>query len=140
MTSSPPPPHPTDRELEALKALWNQGPLTVREIQAFLREEGAELAYTTVLSLLQVMEQKGLVTHEAQGKTYRYAAAADRNATLADLAHQFLERLFDGAVDEYLLFGLAGRRLTPAAWRRLEDVLSQARRRRGPTRDRDALK
>jgi BlaI family transcriptional regulator, penicillinase repressor len=134
MSTSPETALPTDRELEALKALWNQGSLTVREIQEHIRQEGAELAYTTVLSLLQVMEQKGLVTHEAEGKTYRYAAVADRNATLTELAQRFVDRVFDGAVDEYLLFGLASRGLTPAEWRRLEDVLNQARRRRGPNR------
>ena len=56
---------PTDRELQALKVLWKRGGATVREIWNLLRVEDANLAYTTVLSLLQVMEQKGLVEHRA---------------------------------------------------------------------------
>ncbi len=56
---------PTERELQALKVLWQAGRATVREITAAINERGESLAYTTVLSLLQVMEQKGLVGHEA---------------------------------------------------------------------------
>jgi Fe2+ or Zn2+ uptake regulation protein len=63
---------PTDRELQALKVLWEREGTTVREVCEAMREQGTDLAYTTVLSLLQVMEQKGMVRHEAAGKTYRY--------------------------------------------------------------------
>ena len=52
---------PTDRELEALKVLWERREATVRDVCDALNARGAGLAYTTVLSLLQVMEQKGLV-------------------------------------------------------------------------------
>ena len=55
---------PTGRELEALKVLWGRGKATVREIYQALRPRDGELAYTTVLSLLQTMEQKGLVARE----------------------------------------------------------------------------
>ncbi len=63
---------PTGRELEALKVLWARGKATVREIYRAMRPRDGEgeLAYTTVLSLLQTMEQKGLVGHEAAGKAY----------------------------------------------------------------------
>ncbi len=68
---------PSDRELEALKVLWERGEATVREIAeamnaGALNSGGQELAYTTVLSLLQVMEQKGLVDHRRDGKAYVY--------------------------------------------------------------------
>ena len=64
---------PTGRELEALKVLWVRGKATVREIYQEMKPAGeGELAYTTVLSLLQTMEQKGLVGHEPAGKVYAY--------------------------------------------------------------------
>src|SRR4051794_41928749 len=63
---------PTGRELEALKRLWARGKATVRELYSDLRPKDGDLAYTTVLSLLQTMEQKGLVGHEAAGKAYAY--------------------------------------------------------------------
>ena len=93
---------PTDRELEALKVLWRQGQATVREIYEQINA-GGTLAYTTVLSLLQVMEQKGLAGHRKQGKTYQYFAKIDREATFRTLAAGFLNRVFEGAVNEYLV-------------------------------------
>ena len=71
---------PTGRELEALKVLWERKKATVREIYQEMkpREGEGELAYTTVLSLLQTMEQKGLVGHESAGKAYLYFALAKR--------------------------------------------------------------
>ena len=64
------------REYTILKVLWDQGPLTVRKVRELLAGAGAreEIPYTTVLSLLQLMERKGYVVHEADGKTYRYRA------------------------------------------------------------------
>src|SRR3954467_11886761 len=93
---------PTGRELEALKVLWRRGRATVREIYGELRPRDGALAYTTALSLLQTMEQKGLVGHEAAGKAYVYFARAERARTVCKLAGGFLDRVFDGAVGEYV--------------------------------------
>ena len=62
---------PTERELQALKVLWQAGEATVREICDAINAQGESLAYTTVLSLLQVMEQKGLVERRAHGSDRR---------------------------------------------------------------------
>jgi len=80
-----------------------------------------------VLSLLQVMEQKGLVGHTAAGKVYSYFAKADRDRTFQTLARGFLDRVFDGALDEYVLHALEGSRLSPAEMARLEALLAQAK-------------
>ena len=76
---------PTGRELEALKVLWVRGKATVREIYDEMRpQEGdGELAYTTVLSLLQTMEQKELVGHELSGKAYIYRPLVQRETPWA---------------------------------------------------------
>jgi len=118
---------PSQRELQALKVLWQLGQATVREITAAINERGERLAYTTVLSLLQVMEQKGLVGHTAAGKVYSYFAKADRDRTFQTLARGFLDRVFDGALDEYVLHALEGSRLSPAELARLEALLAQAK-------------
>ena len=81
---------PTDRELEALKVLWRQGEATVREIYQQINA-GGTLAYTTVLSLLQTMEQKGLAGHRKEGKTYQYFAKVERESTFRTLASRPLE-------------------------------------------------
>jgi predicted transcriptional regulator len=120
-------PQPTDRELEALKVLWDRGEATVRDVGDALNQRGAELAYTTVLSLLQVMEQKGLVTHRRIGKAYVYSATIERSKTFRELAGGFLERVFDGAVDEYLVHALESRQLKPEELDELEAMIAKAR-------------
>ena len=120
---------PTDRELEALKVLWRHGEATVRDIYDRMNNEGAKLAYTTVLSLLQVMEQKGLVRHRQSGKAYLYSAEAERDRTFCTLAGGFLEKVFDGAVDEYLVHAIQSRRLSGEELDRLEEMLADARAR-----------
>jgi BlaI family penicillinase repressor len=125
---------PTDRELEALKVLWDRGEATVRDLavamNAGAKQDGDdELAYTTVLSLLQVMEQKGLVAHRREGKAYVYVPRVERQSTIGRMASSFLEKVFDGAVDEYLVHALESMRLSPDELDQLDAMLASARER-----------
>lgn len=123
---------PTERELEALKVLWEVGEATVREVYGAMNAAGEELAYTTVLSLLQVMEQKGLVRHRREGKAYVYLPRAEREKTLGGLAAGFLERVFDGSLDEYLVHALGTRKVTKTELDQLEQMLAAARHKKSP--------
>ena len=120
---------PTERELQALKVLWRRGRATVREIWGELSQTDQELAYTTVLSLLQTMEQKGLVGHEPVGRAYAYFATVARENTFQRLAGRFLDRVFDGAVDEYLVHAIECRRPSYEELDRLEKMICEAKRR-----------
>jgi predicted transcriptional regulator len=125
---------PTDRELEALKVLWQRGEATVRDLADAMnagakKQGGDELAYTTVLSLLQVMEQKRLVDHRREGKAYVYIPLVDEQSTFRQLAGSFLHKVFDGALDEYLVHALESKRLSPAELDQLEAMLAAARQR-----------
>jgi len=125
---------PTDRELEALKVLWQRGEATVRDLvdamNSAAKELGADqLAYTTVLSLLQVMEQKQLVDHRQAGKAYVYFPLVEQQSTFRQLAGSFLERVFDGAVGEYVVHALESKRLSPSELDQLESMLAAARER-----------
>jgi BlaI family transcriptional regulator, penicillinase repressor len=124
-----PKPEPTDRELEALKVLWERKEASVRDVWNALSASDRSLAYTTVLSLMQVMEQKGLVEHRAEGKTYIYFARVERKNVLGSLASGFLEKVFDGAVDEYLVHALQSRRPSGEELDRLERMIVQAKAR-----------
>ena len=120
---------PTDRELQALKVLWRKGEATVREIWASLNENDAKLAYTTVLSLLQVMEQKKLVGHKRIGKAYAYFPKVKRDRTFRMPAAGFLEKVFDGSVDEYLVHALQSSRISEEELGRLEEMVAEAKSR-----------
>ena len=122
---------PTERELEALKVLWDRGEATVREVADAMNAGDQSLAYTTVLSLLQVMEQKGLVDHRRAGKAYVYVPRVERQSTFRRLASGFLNTVFDGAVDEDLVHALESKRLSAPELDRLEAMLADARKRAG---------
>ncbi len=120
---------PTERELQVLKVLWQQGEATVRDVWKVLSAIDTELAYTTALSLMQVMEQKGLVKHRADGKAYIYSALVAQRNVFRQLASGFLQRVFDGAVDEYLVHALAAQRPSDAELDRMEQMIAAARER-----------
>jgi predicted transcriptional regulator len=127
---------PTTRELEALKVLWKNGRATVREIYDELKPVGADLAYTTVLSLLQTMEQKGLVGRQSVGKAHVYFARAARENTCRQLVGTFLDRVFDGAMGEYLCRALETHPPSKAELDEMERMIVEARRRmEQPPRD-----
>ncbi len=118
---------PTDRELEALKVLWQKGEATVRDVCDALNASGEDLAYTTVLSLLQVMEQKKLVDYRREGKAYIYRPLIEREKTYRQLAGGFLDRVFDGALDEYMVHALESRKLSATQLDELQAMIDNAR-------------
>jgi predicted transcriptional regulator len=88
--------HPTPSELEVLKTLWVHGPLTVRDVMQSLRARRPR-AYTSVMSLLNVMADKGLVKRKAHGRAYVYSAKVDRQQTLGEMVNDLMGRAFEGS-------------------------------------------
>jgi BlaI family transcriptional regulator, penicillinase repressor len=84
-------PHPTPREMEVLRLLWQHGPATVREILDALPHN---LAYTSVMSLLNVMK---LVSRLPEGRAFRYAARFKPDQTQRNMVGDLLKRVFDGS-------------------------------------------
>ena len=127
---------PTARELEALKVLWDQGSATVRDIHRAMSESD-DLAYTTVLSLVQTMEKKGLVGRESQGrgKTHAYFPNVPADNTLRNLAGNFLDKVFDGAVSQYLVRALEAHQPSATELDELEAMIVQARKRASDAQD-----
>ncbi|ADB16594.1 transcriptional repressor, CopY family [Pirellula staleyi DSM 6068] len=90
---------PTPAELEVLKVIWNRGASTVREVMDVLNEERPR-AYTSVMSLLNVMADKGLLRRIAQGRAFLYEAAVDRQSALQQMVGDLLGRVFEGSTRE----------------------------------------
>ncbi|MDX1967907.1 MAG: BlaI/MecI/CopY family transcriptional regulator [Planctomycetaceae bacterium] len=90
-------PHPTPAELEILKILWDSGPLTVREVLDLLNQSGPPRAYTSIMSLLNVMADKGLLGREPEGRAFRYQPAVERSKTLGSLVGDVWQRAFEGS-------------------------------------------
>ncbi|NLE37284.1 MAG: BlaI/MecI/CopY family transcriptional regulator, partial [Pirellulaceae bacterium] len=82
----------------------------------------------SVLSLMQAMEQKGLVGHEEVGRAYDYFAKVEQNSTFQRLAAGFLDRVFDGAMDQFLVHGLKSRRPSIEELEQLEQMIAEAKK------------
>lgn len=94
---------PTDAELAILRVLWARGPSTVREVFDALGREGA---YTTVLKLLQIMTDKGLVRRDESARTHVYEAAESEQQTQKRLVTDLVNRVFDGSAARLMLHAL----------------------------------
>lgn len=90
---------PTPGELEVLKILWQEGPCTVREVLAELNRRRRR-AYTSVMSLLNVMADKGLLARQPQGRAFVYRPLVDREATLGGMISDLLGRAFEGSASD----------------------------------------
>ncbi len=107
-----PTPRPTDAELEILKVLWQLGPSTVREVHDVLNET-KPTGYTTVLKLLQIMGDKGLVKRDENQRAHVYEAKLRQEQTERQLIGDLLERVFDGSATKLVMQALATKKTSP---------------------------
>ena len=118
--------NPTERELEILKVLWDRGEATVRDVYEELRQR-LPIVQNTVQAFLRTMEDKGLVRHRLEGRTFVYEPVFQPHQTRQQLAEQLLQRAFDGAIDQLVQSVLALRQPTKKELDRLEELLAQAK-------------
>ena len=116
-------PSPTDRELQILKILWDRGPSTVREVYEEIRNTES-LGQATVQSFLRIMTDKGVGPYKSRGRSFVYTALYTRKRKMA----QFLEQVFDGAVDQLLANALSVKKLSSEEITELEHVIKNSRR------------
>lgn len=118
-------PKPTDGELAILRVLWDRGPSLVREVFEVMSGE-RDLGYTTVLKMLQIMTEKGLVTREEEGRGHRYAAAATEVQTQSHLVTDLLEKAFAGSALQLVTRALQSSRASRQEMAAIRDLLDQA--------------
>ena len=103
------PPRPTDAELEILAVLWSRGPSTVRDVhEVITRRKPAQ--YTTVLKLLQIMTEKGLVRRDETQRSHIYRPSRPPEWTQRQLAGDLIQRAFNGSAKNLILGVLSSRR------------------------------
>ncbi|MHC4106510.1 MAG: BlaI/MecI/CopY family transcriptional regulator [Planctomycetota bacterium] len=90
-------------ELEVLKTLWDHGPATVRQVLNHLHEQGRKLAYTTVLTYLTRLEEKGYVRSDKSGLAYVYRPKVSRAKVTKSRLRSLIEELYDGAAGPLVL-------------------------------------
>ncbi len=90
-------------ELEVLKALWDNGPATVRQVLNHLHDQGRQVAYTTVLTFLSRLEQKRFVESDKSDQAYVYRPVVSRQKVTATRLRSVIEQLYDGAAAPMVL-------------------------------------
>ena len=115
---------PTDAELAILRVLWTRGPSTVREVAGALdRATG----YTTILKLLQIMTEKGLVVRDESARTHVYQPAYSEDETQRQLVADLLIRAFDGSAAKLVMQALASKKASPAELEEIRKLLAKYR-------------
>ena len=117
-------PRPTDAKLSILRVLWEAGPRSVREIQ-HLMNENRPTGYTTVLKMLQIMTEKGLVVRDESVRPQIYRPRLSRVQTQRRLLTDLLQRAFGGSVRELVLQALATRKSSPEELANIEELLDR---------------
>ena len=119
----------TDRELEILKVLWTRGKASVREVQEDLNKTAGPVAYSTVQTLLNIMEEKkGLVRHVVEGRTFIYVPKKSSDRTIRELTTRFVDRVFDGAIDRMMVALIDSKAPSAEEFDRLRAMLDEAQR------------
>ena len=108
----PAPVRPTGAELEILGVLWQRGPSTVRDVHTVL-SRSRRTGYTTVLKLMQIMADKGLVRRNEDQRAHVYEARAPQQLMQRRLVRDLLDRAFDGSATSLVMQALSAKKATP---------------------------
>ncbi len=110
------------RELEVMSVLWRHGSATVSDVRAALQEE---LAYTSVLSALQTLEEKGYVRHEAEGRAYRYFPTIDAAQAGGSAIARIRDSIYHGSAERMFAQLVSDRDVSREALERMRRLLAE---------------
>jgi predicted transcriptional regulator len=122
-------PRPTDAELSILRVLWSDGPSTVRQVLEVLARS-QPTGYTTVLKLLQIMTDKGLVLRDESERTHVYKASRSEAQTQRQLIGDLVRRAFGGSATKLIMQALASKKSTAADLAEIRTLIEDLERQR----------
>jgi BlaI family penicillinase repressor len=117
-------PKPSAGELEILSVLWRRGPSTVHQVQPELKR-GDRVAYTTVLKLLQIMFEKGLVRRDESTRPHVFRAAVAENQVKRRLVNDLLDDVFEGSAMSLVMQALSAKPASAEDVRKLRELLDE---------------
>jgi BlaI family penicillinase repressor len=130
-------PHITAAELRVMKVLWRLGSGTVRQVLDALPAEGDERpAYTTVMTMMKQLAEKGALSVERERQPFVYTPAVRREHVLRSRVTQFLQTVFDGQAEDLVLHLAEEADLSPEDLRRIEAKIRQREQAEGQQRGR----
>lgn len=101
----------TEQELEIMKIVWDLGPTTVRGVYEALRAR-RQIAYTTVMTMMRILERKGHLKVSRADRAYVYRPARPRQRVLGEMVQEFVDRVFGGAAEPLVQHLVRDRHLT----------------------------
>lgn len=120
-----------------MKVVWKKGSATVRDVYETLRE-GRALAYTTVMTTMNILETKGFLAKAREERAFRYTPARSRQQVMGAMVKDFVNRVFDGAAQPLLLHLATSETLSPTERTELRKLIERtpaSERRKGSTGD-----
>src|ERR1041385_3488458 len=120
---------PTDQELEMLKVVWQRGEATVREVFRDLAAQ-RKIAYTTVLTMMGILEQKGHLKKTAGDRAYVYHPAKPQQQVVRSMVQEFVHRVFNGSARPLLVHLAEDPNVKPDELAELERLLKERRKRK----------
>ena len=118
-----------DLQLRIMQVLWERQHATVSEVHAALADE-RNLAYTTIATMLRKMEDRALVSHRLEGRSFVYHAAVPVEAVSQGMADHLLDRLFEGSLADMVQHLLTNRDVSSEELSRIEKLVASKRRKR----------
>src|SRR6188472_4322203 len=110
------------RELEVMSVLWRLGSATVADVREALQEE---LAYTSVLSALQTLEEKGYVRHEPEGRAYRYYPTVQAESAGGSALARIRDAIFHGSAEKMFAQMVADKKLSRKELQRMRELIAE---------------
>ena len=115
----------TQAELRLMKVLWNRGESSVADVVKATQTEG-ELAYTSVLTTIRILETKGYVSHRQEGRAFLYSACiGELEASRSEVRHM-LQRFFGNSRERLLLSMLGDDEISPEELKKLKETIASA--------------
>jgi predicted transcriptional regulator len=120
-------PHPTKAELDILRVLWTEGPLSVRQVRNIL-DRSKPTGYTSVLKTMQIMTEKGLVERDDRTRPQIYTARDSQDRTQKQILTDLIQRVYGGSVRALVLHAIGTRNPTAADVEAMQKLLDRFER------------
>ena len=117
----------TDQELEIMKIVWQHGTATVREVYEDLLKT-RKIAYTTVMTMMGILEQKGRLTKNSRDRAYVYSPSEPQGEVVGNMVHDFVTRVFDGSAKPLLMHLVEKKKISQQELDEISKLLKKPRR------------
>ena len=115
---------PTDRELQILQILWDNGPSTVRQVNKHMNEL-EKTGYTTTLKLMQIMVDKNLLDRDDSQFKHIYSTAVNEETTQNQVVGNLVDKLFSGSAEKLVMRALSAKKVSPEELANIKNLISQ---------------